>query len=85
MLQRTWNEVENQLVGVRTSYNNTVTTFNNAVEMFPSNIMAGWMNLNRKSVLVTADAERQSPNARTCSRGVSGSVGVRVGEEWEWE
>ncbi|HAE13422.1 MAG: LemA family protein [Chitinophagales bacterium] len=69
MLQRTWNEVENQLVGVRTSYNNTVTTFNNAVEMFPSNIMAGWMNLNRKSVLVTADAERQSPNAKDLFKG----------------
>jgi LemA protein len=64
MLQRTWNEIEEQLSATRRTYNAAVTSFNNAVEMFPSNIMAGWMGLTRKSVLVTADAEKQNPSAK---------------------
>src|SRR5262245_37860666 len=41
MLQRSWNEAEEQISAARRSYNAAVTSFNNSVEKFPSNILAG--------------------------------------------
>ena len=52
MLQRTWNEVENQLVGVRTSYNNTVTTFNNAVVEVEIMAVPASVNLDQRLKLL---------------------------------
>jgi LemA protein len=59
-LQRSLNEVEEQISAARRAYNQSVTDFNNAIEMFPSNIMAGWMNLQRRAVFEITVAERQN-------------------------
>jgi LemA protein len=59
-LQRTLNEVESQISASRRAYNASVTDYNNAVETFPKNIMAGMMNYKRKEVFVIQEVERQN-------------------------
>jgi len=61
-LQRSLNEVEEQLQAARRTYNAAVTDFNNAVEMFPTNIVAGMMGYKRRPLFETPEAERQNPN-----------------------
>lgn len=63
-LQRSWNEVEEQLAAARRTYNSTVTQYNNTVEMFPTNVMARMMNYERKAVLTIPEAERENVSAR---------------------
>lgn len=64
MLQRSWNEVEEQLSAARRAFNAAVTEYNNAIEMFPSNIMASIMGYKRKEVLVIPEEERKNVNAK---------------------
>ncbi len=60
-LQASLNEVEEQISAARRAYNATVTDYNNGVEMFPSNIVAGIMKLKRKKVFeIVVEAERQN-------------------------
>ncbi|MBU1701464.1 LemA family protein [bacterium] len=61
-LQRTLNEVEEQISAARRSFNASVTDFNNAVEMFPTNIMAGMMGYKRRQLFEIPESERQNPN-----------------------
>ena len=61
-LQRSLNEVEEQISASRRSYNATVTSYNNSVEMFPSNIIAGMMNMKHKKVFEIPEAERENVN-----------------------
>ena len=49
-LQGTLNELEEQISAARRAYNQSVTDYNNATEMFPTNFMAGLMKLERKEV-----------------------------------
>jgi len=57
-LQRSLNEVEEQISASRRAYNATVTSYNNSVEMFPTNIIAGMMNMKHKNVFEIPDSER---------------------------
>ncbi len=59
-LQRNLNEVESQISAARRAYNAAVTSFNNGIETFPGNIMAGMMGLNRKQVFETPKTEREN-------------------------
>lgn len=59
-LQRSLNEIEEQISAARRAYNQAVTDLNNAIEMFPTNFMAGWMNLQRKAVFEITVNERQN-------------------------
>ena len=63
-LQGTWNEVEEQISASRRAFNAMVTTFNNSVETFPSNIMAGIMSYKRRTLFEIPDTERQNVNAK---------------------
>ena len=63
-LQRSWNEVGAQLAAARRSYNASVTSYNNAVEMFPSNIMARWMRYDTMEVLQIEEAQRGNVSAK---------------------
>ena len=63
-LQRTLTEVEAQISAARRAYNQAVTDYNNTIEMFPTNIMAGWMRYSRKAVFETAEHERQNVNVK---------------------
>ncbi len=64
-LQRTLNEVESQISAARRTYNAVITDYNNAVQFFPNNIMAGMMKLKRKEVFVIPDTERQNFDANS--------------------
>ena len=46
-LQKTLNEIEEQISAARRAYNAAVTDYNNAVEMFPSNIVASWARFHK--------------------------------------
>lgn len=59
-LQRTLNEVESQISASRRAYNATVTDFNNGIETFPGNIVAGAMNLKHKQVFDIPREEREN-------------------------
>ncbi len=59
-LQRSLNEIEEQISAARRAYNQAVTDLNNAIEMFPTNIVAGLMNLQRKAVFEITVTERQN-------------------------
>ncbi len=59
-LQRSLNEIEEQISAARRTYNQAVTDLNNAIEMFPTNIMAEWMKLSRRAVFEITTTERQN-------------------------
>jgi LemA protein len=61
-LQRSLNEVEEQLSAARRSFNASVTDLNNAVEMFPSNIVAGIMGFKVQKLFEAVEIERQTPD-----------------------
>ncbi len=63
-LQRSLNEVEEQLSAARRAYNQVVTDYNNAIEMFPTNLLANYMNYKRKDVFVISQSERKNPNVK---------------------
>jgi len=64
-LQRSLNEVEEQLSAARRAFNSSVTDYNNAVEMFPTNIMARLMNYQRRKLFEVSEAERQAPDVKS--------------------
>jgi LemA protein len=59
-LQRSLNEAEEQISAARRAYNQAVTDLNNAIEMFPTNLMASYMKLQRKPVFEITTTERQN-------------------------
>lgn len=59
-LQASLNEIEEQISASRRAYNAAVTDYNNGIEMFPSNFVAGWMNLKRRMVFEITHVERQN-------------------------
>ncbi len=61
-LQRTLNEIEEQIAAARRFYNTAVMELNNAIEMFPSSIVAGMMNLRQEKMFEAAEQERQNVN-----------------------
>ncbi len=61
-LQAALNEVEEQISAARRAYNATVTDYNNAVEMFPTNMIASSMGLSQKKVFEIPEEERRAVN-----------------------
>ncbi|MHC4238461.1 MAG: LemA family protein, partial [Planctomycetota bacterium] len=59
-LQRTLTELEEQISAARRAYNAAITDYNNAVEMFPTSIVASMMNYKRRRFFEISDKERQS-------------------------
>ena len=59
-LQASLNEVEEQISAARRAYNASVKDYNNALEMFPSNIVAGLMRYQKK-VFFQIDAREAQP------------------------
>jgi LemA protein len=60
-LQRTLNELEEQISAARRAYNASVTEYNNSVQMFPTNIIAGMFNFKEKTLFQINAAERENP------------------------
>lgn len=63
-LQGTLSELEEQISAARRAYNQSVTDYNNAMEMFPTNFMAKVMKLGRKEVFSVPTSERQSVDVK---------------------
>ena len=63
-LQRSLNEIEEQLSASRRAFNASVMDFNNAVEMFPTNVVAGMMGYTRRKMFEIPEAERENPNVK---------------------
>lgn len=61
-LQGTLNEIEEQISAARRAYNSSVTDYNNAIEMFPTNIVASIMNYKLKKLFEISEQERQNVN-----------------------
>lgn len=61
-LQRTLNETEEQISAARRAFNAAVTDFNNAIEMFPSSIVAGMMRYTRRQLFEIPKTERENVN-----------------------
>ncbi|MDO9267448.1 MAG: LemA family protein [Sulfurimonas sp.] len=59
-LQHTLHEVEEQISAARRAYNQSVTDYNNAIEMLPTSFMASLMNYRRKQVFEIALSERKN-------------------------
>ncbi len=63
-LQRSLNEVEEQISAARRAYNQAVTDYNNALEQIPTNFMASAMNYKPKELFEISESERQNVNVR---------------------
>ena len=63
-LQDSWNEVEEQIAASRRAYNGAVTNYNNAIEMFPSNIIANFLNYQQKQVFEIPEEQRENISAK---------------------
>ncbi|MFN7016833.1 MAG: LemA family protein [Fimbriimonadales bacterium] len=61
-LQASLNEIEEQIAAARRAYNAAVTDYNNAIEMFPTNLVASTMGLKRRAVFEAEAAERATPS-----------------------
>jgi LemA protein len=59
-LQAALNEVEEQISAARRAYNAVVTDYNNSVQMFPSNLIAGIIGLKVKKVFKAEKSERKN-------------------------
>lgn len=63
-LQSAWNEIEEQISAARRAFNAAVTEFNNAVETFPSSIIAMIFGFRRKQVFEISETERKNVSAK---------------------
>lgn len=63
-LQGSLNEVEEQLSAARRAYNASVTEYNNAVQLFPSNVFAPIFNFKSRKWLETPEQERENVNVK---------------------
>ena len=63
-LQASLNEVEEQLSAARRTYNAAVLSFNNGVQLFPSNLIAAIRGLRTRSYLETPEPERNNVDVR---------------------
>lgn len=61
-LQASLNECEGQLAAARRTYNAAVMSYNNAVEMFPTSMVASQMGYTTKEMIKATEAEQVNPN-----------------------
>jgi LemA protein len=64
-LQDSMNENEAQLSAARRTYNAAVLDYNNALEMFPSNMFASRMNYKPANFIEIPEAERANPDVKS--------------------
>jgi LemA protein len=68
-LERSLNEVEEQISAGRRAFNAAVTDYNNAVEMVPTNVFARMMSYKPRKLFEIAEAERQAPSVKALFKG----------------
>ncbi len=68
-LMRTLNEIEEQIAAARRAYNQAVTDYNNARQMFPSSLIAGWFAFGPKELFEIPGAERKNIDVKELMNG----------------
>ena len=63
-LQTSLQETEDKITYARQFYNDTVMTFNNKVEMFPSNIIASMFHFKQAEFFEANEKDREVPNVK---------------------
>lgn len=63
-LQRSLNEVEEQLSASRRAFNAAVTDYNDSVQMVPTNLVAGMFGFRPREVFEIAEKERQNVDVK---------------------
>jgi Uncharacterized conserved protein len=61
-LQASLNECEGQLAAARRTYNAAIMAYNNAVEMFPTSVVASQMGYTVREMIKATQTEQQNPN-----------------------
>lgn len=61
-LQRSLNEVEEQLSASRRFYNSAVTEYNDSIQTFPGNVIARAFNFEEREVFETEEHEPETPD-----------------------
>jgi LemA protein len=56
------NEIEEQISAARRFYNSAVTDYNNAIEIFPNNLVASRMRYRLKTLFEATEADRRNVN-----------------------
>lgn len=64
-LQGSLNEIEEQISAARRAYNAAIFDYNNAVEMFPTNIFAGAFGYKRRPSFELPPEERENANVKS--------------------
>jgi LemA protein len=60
-LQAQLSDVEQNIAVSRQVYNDTVLSYDNALETFPTNVIAGWFHFNPREYFQTEDVTRAAP------------------------
>lgn len=60
---QTYNEIEEHIAAARRFYNSAVLELNNAVEIFPSSMIAGMLNIRKQEFFQVDEAETKPINA----------------------
>lgn len=68
-LQRSLNEVEEQLSAARRAYNASALELNNAREQFPSNLVAGMMKLEEAAYYEAPEGAQEKPDLKELFNG----------------
>ena len=63
-LQGAMNEIEEQLSASRRAYNAAINSYNNAVQMFPTNIIAGMKGMKAKPSFEALEVDKQNVNIK---------------------
>lgn len=63
-LQKAWNTSEEQISASRRYFNAAVTQYNNAIETFPSNIIAVTFSFKKSKVFEITETERENLSAK---------------------
>ena len=63
-LQRTLQETEDKITYARQFYNDTVMSFNNKIEMFPSNIIASMFHFKQAEFVEANEKDKEVPNVK---------------------
>lgn len=63
-LQKELTETENKITFARQFYNDTALGLNNAVEMFPSNIVASMFNFKKADFFEADEASKEAPKVK---------------------
>jgi LemA protein len=63
-IQEELTSTENRISFARQHYNDSVMTFNNGIQMFPRNVIAGMFNFNEEEFFEVPEEEKEAPNVQ---------------------